>query len=102
VGECFEQKDIFPSIEEAIERLCLREGKAVREAIIDELLNDPEAAGIIDRAIGRCPRLRRRWIAGNTVDWLSVWYDKDSADLSAFYQRFKRERPNGIWTYFLR
>jgi hypothetical protein len=102
VGHCFDQKDIFPSIQEAIERLCKREGEAVREAIVDELLKDPEAAGIIDRAIGLCPKFKRRWIAGNTVDWLSVWYDKDSADLSAFYHRFNREKRDGIWAYFLR
>jgi len=102
VSTCFEQKDIFPSIQEAIGRLCKQSGVANHEEIIDELLRDPEASGIIDRAVRRCPKLKRRWIAANMLAWLSMRYEPDRDDLSDFHQRFKREKHRGSWSYLIR
>ena len=103
MGKCYEQKDIFPPIQEAIERLCKRKGEANHENIIDELLMDPEASGIINRAVGRCPKRNPQWMAANMVAWLSKRYDdSDRDDLSGFHQRFKREKRKGSWAYLLR
>ncbi|MGI0134920.1 MAG: hypothetical protein ACREBW_08200, partial [Candidatus Micrarchaeaceae archaeon] len=74
MGACSEQKDIFPSIQRAIERLCNRKGEAFHEEIIDELLSEPEGSVVIDRAVLRCPEHSRRGMAGIMVAWLSQRY----------------------------
>lgn len=97
---CFEQKDIFPCIEEAIERLCRLKGQAVHADIIQELLADPEAAGIIDAAVRRCPDHTERWMAGNMVAWLSQCYTTRPASLGQFSSHYDRLlETDGTYTY---
>jgi hypothetical protein len=74
VGRCFEQKHIFPAIQEAIERLCNQRGEAKHEAIIDELLEDSEASAVVDQAILRCPEFKRRAMVGLMIAWFSQRY----------------------------
>jgi len=90
MGACFDQKDIFPSIQQAIERLCKRKGEAFHEEIIDELLTDPEASAVIDRAVLRCPEHSRRGMTGIMVAWLSQRYSSRPGDLGDFSRRFER------------
>lgn len=100
MGVCFEQKDIFPSIQKAIERLCKLNGVANHEVIIDELLSDPEASRIIDRAIQRCPQFKRRAMAGNMIAWLSQRYSSRPGDLNEFSHRFERHKQgDGNFAY---
>lgn len=101
MGACFEHKDIFPSIQEIIERLCKQTGEANHEAIVVELLNDPEASAVINRAVQQRPKRNRLWFAGNMVAWLSKGYSSDGNDLSDFYRRFKREKRKGSWPFRL-
>ncbi len=90
MGACFEQKDIFPSIQQAIERLCNQKGEAFHEEIIDELLSEPEASVVIERAVLRCPEHSRRGMAGIMVAWLSQRYGSRPSDLGDFSRRFER------------
>ncbi len=100
MGACFEQKDIFPSIEQAIARLCDQEGEAFHEEIINELLREPEASVVIDRTVLRCPEHSRRGMAGIMVAWLSQRYSTRPSDLGDFSRRFeRREHGNSPCSY---
>jgi hypothetical protein len=101
MGKCFKQKDIDPSIKETIERLCHLDGEARHQAIVDELLKDPDASGIVDRAVQRCPDWNQRMMAGNMIDWLSARYEFRPEDLGEFSYRFaRRKNEDGTWTYY--
>jgi len=102
MGECYECKDAFPYIDEVIRQLCQRSGEAEHDAIVDELMKHPEASGIIERAIDRCPKRTRLRIAGNMVAWLSQHYTMDREDALDFQDRFKRRKHKGRWAYSLR
>jgi hypothetical protein len=92
------QKEIFPSIKEAIERVCNRGGVAEHKAIVDELLKDPEARAVIDRAVQRDPRYNQRAVAGNMIAWLSQKHT--TVGLGEFSKRFdKRKDEQGTYTY---
>ncbi len=91
-------KEIFPSIEQAIERVCNRSGVAKHKAIVDELLSDPEARAAIDRVVHRNPARNHRAVAGNMIAWLSQKHT--TAGLGEFSGRFdKRKDVHGTYTY---
>jgi hypothetical protein len=94
------QKEMFPSIQEAIERVCKRSGVAKHKAIIDELLKDPEARAVIDRVVQRDSRRNQRAVAGNMIAWLSQKHT--TVGLGEFSRRFDKQKDgHGTYTYQL-
>jgi hypothetical protein len=90
--------DVFPNVARAIETLSTQHaGYAEHDAIVAQLLTDPEAMARIEVAresdlIGHPPE----WIAHNMVAWFSQRItvgDSDWAD------RFDRQKINGKWAY---
>jgi hypothetical protein len=102
-GNCFTCKDVFPFIQEVIERLCQQFGEAEHDAIVDKLMRHPEASGIIDSAVVRCSHFSKREIASNMVQWMSQHYTEGHADADVFAESFQRHKDSrGRWVYSLR
>lgn len=100
---CYACKDAFPHIQEIIEQLCQRAGEAEHGAIVDELMKHPQASGIIEIAVGRCPEYNRQWIASNMVQWFSQHYTMERRGLRDFEARFQRRKDShDNWAYSLR
>ena len=97
MGDCYECKDAFPYVEKIIQQLCQQTGEAEHDAIVSELMKHPEASGLIEIAVGRCPHLSKLRIASNMVQFLSQHYTLDRADATDFYERFQRRQLKGSW-----
>jgi len=96
----WKQKDIFPPIQEAIERVCKRKGEALHEEIVDELLKDPEACSVIDRAVQQRSDGDRRSMAANMIAWLSQKHTTRPGNLGEFSRRFdKRKQGHKAYAY---
>jgi len=97
MGRCFEFRDAFPPIQEAIEELCQRSGKAKHDAIVVELIEHKRGSLVVQDALARCPEYTKESMAGNMVQWLSQQYT--SGQLNNFEVRFKRRKINQSWAY---
>jgi hypothetical protein len=100
MGKCFEFRDAFPPIQQAIEDLCQRNGDAKHDAIVQELMDHPVGALIVEAAVARRPQRTKEWIASNMVQWLSKQYT--TGTLSDFEARFKRQKIDRRWAYLPR
>ena len=99
----WKHKDIFPSIQEAIEKICKRTTEATHDEIIDALLADPEACSVIDHALLERLDRDRHFIAAEMIAWLSQVHTMRPGSLSGnFGYRFdKRRTGHRAFTYFL-
>jgi hypothetical protein len=100
MGECFEFRDAFPLIQEAIEELCQQNGEAKHDAIVQELMKHPVGSLVVETAVARCPQRTKKSIASNMVQWLSQQYT--SGTLSDFEARFRRQKIDRRWAYLRR
>jgi len=101
--KCYACKDAFPHVREVIEKLCQRTGEAKHDAIVSELMKHPEASGLIELAVGRCPKISKLRIASNMVQFLSQHYTRNLVDARDFQDRFDRRKDErGDWAYSLR
>lgn len=108
MGECFEQNNIFPIIQEVIQQIC--EAKAINrsdaetdfalhEEIAHALLSHEKGRAEIEVAIQRCPQHSETWMADNMIQWWSQRYTTKSNEWS---NQFQRKRIHGNWAYKLR
>jgi hypothetical protein len=83
-----------------MERLCQQFGKAEHAAIVDELMRHPEASGIVELAVVRCPHLSKQRITSLMVQWMSQHYTEGFEDADVFAERFQRRKDSrGNWAY---
>ena len=100
---CFTCEEAFPFIQEVIERLCQQFGEAEHDAIVDNLMSHPEASGVVELAVVRCPHFSKRAITSNMVQWMSQHYTAGHEDADVFAERFQRHKDSrGRWIYSLR
>ena len=90
--------DVFPAVAQAIETLSAQQpGYAEHDAIVAQLLADPEAKSYIDAARSADAADRSpEWIAHNMVAWFS---QRITMGDSAWATRFDRQKLNGKWAY---
>lgn len=105
MGECFEQENIFPIIQEVIQHVC--ESKvidrndenthfALHDEIARALLSHKIGHAEIRLAIQRCPHHTETWIADNMIQWWSQRYTTKNNDWSS---QFQRKKIGGNWAY---
>jgi hypothetical protein len=90
--------DVFPLIARAIETLSAqRPGYASHDAIVSQLLSDPQALSCIDAArTGEAADRTRGWLAHNMVAWFS---QRVTIGVSPCAAHFDRRKLQGKWAY---
>lgn len=105
MGECFEQDNIFPIIQDAIRQVCeaktINQGNddtdfALHEEIAHALLAHEDGHAEIRAAIQRCPHHSETWMADNMIQWWSQRYTTRSNEWSSL---FHRKKIHGSWAY---
>jgi hypothetical protein len=105
MGECFEQDNIFPIIQEVIRQVCeaktINRGNddtdfALHDEITRALLSYEQGHAEIRAAIQRCPHHSETWMADNMVQWWSQRYTTRSNEWSG---PFQRKKIRGSWAY---
>jgi hypothetical protein len=97
MSKCFEFRDAFPPIEDAIEELCQRDGEAKHDAVVEELIKHKQGSLVVEDAVTRCLEHGKKLMASIMVQWFSQQYPRHR--LKGFEARFKRRQIDESWAY---